>query len=324
MEKTAFITGPTGFIGSHLLPALQEQGWRVKAFLHKSGLPEGFDCDVVRGDISDLRLLRDALKGTSVLFHLASALGGSIIHKEEFIRINAQGTRTVFEAAKAAGVEKIFHFSSAGVLGHVKENRAADEKHPTFPINTYDRSKLMGENTAMEFAENGMHIVVIRPGWVYGPGDKRTFKLIKAIAKKRFVLVTRGAARQTPVFINDLIQGTLLCLEKGRPGEIYHLAGKELLSVKEMVQTVAKACDVKIPKLFMPLFPIMIAAWGMGNFFKLFGKEAPLTMGRLAFFIHPKPIAIRKARTELNYQPQTDFLEGMQQTVKWYRKNDWL
>jgi len=191
-------------------------------------------------------------------------------------------------------------------------------------LDIYDHSKMKGEDLALESAKKGSPIVVIRPGWVYGPGDKRTFKLIKAIAKKRFILVTQGNTCQTPVYIDDLIRGTLLCASEGRTGEVYNIAGKEVLKVKEVAQLTAKACGTKIPKFFLPLFPVKITAWGMGKIYKLFGKEAPLTMGRLAFFIHPKPLAIKKARKELNYQPQIDFQEGIKRSVHWYKENGWL
>jgi len=321
--RTAFVTGASGFIGRKLVKALAERGWKVKVLQHKAPVSERAGFEVVQGDITDYEMLRAALKGTDVVFHLAAALGGALIPKEEFFRINDRGTTLLFEAAKAAGVGRIIHFSSAGVLGHVKENRAVDENHPVHPLDVYDISKLMGETTALSFA-GGLDVVVVRPGWVYGPGDRRTFKLVKAVAARRFMLVTRGDARQTPVFIDDLVEGTLLCAEKGKNGEIYHLAGGEVLTVREMVEAIADACGTSIPRIHLPLFPVKAAAWGMGGLFKLFGREAPLTPGRLAFFIHPKPLAIEKARRELGYQPQTDFRTGIHRTIHWSRTHAWL
>ena len=320
----AFITGASGFIGNHLVEELLDKNWQVSVLLHKRSIPKEKECKVIMGNIGYYSYLREAFKGTDVLFHLAAALGSSLINKEEFFRINAEGTENILRAAREAGVKRIVHFSSSGVLGSVKKHETADENYPKKPIDVYDKSKLEGEKIALRYAREGMDVVVVRPGWVYGPGDRRTFKLIKSIAKKRFILITKGKAWQTPVYIKDLIKATLLCAEKGQKGQIYHLAGREVLTVKQIVETIAEAEGMRLPRFSLPLFPVKIAACSMGKAFSLFKREAPLTMGKLAFFIHPKPISIRKAEKELGYSPETNFKEGMAQTIAWYREHNWI
>lgn len=320
----AFISGGSGFIGSHLIDHLLKKSWRIRALVHKSRIHQEEKIEVIRGDISDFESLRNGLKGTDVLFHLAAALGSSLISEKEFYRINTDGTETILEAAREAVVKKIIHFSSAGVLGIVKSNEIAAEDYLLNPRNIYDRSKLEGEKVALRFAREGMNLVVIRPGWVYGPGDRRTFKLIKAIQKRRFILPTKGKILQTPVYIQDLIKGILLSAERGRKGEIYHLAGREVLTVREIVETIASSAGRKIPSFTLPLFPLKVAAWLTEKIFSPFKKEAPLNMSRLSFFIHPKPLSIRKAEKELGYSPEVDFKKGMALTLSWYREYGWL
>ena len=322
--KLALVTGASGFVGSHLVEDLTRRGWKVRALVHSRTLPPGIPAERIRGDIQDFGLMQRILEGVEVVFHLASALGFSRIGREKFFRINAQGTETVLRAAKRAGVKKIVHYSSAGVLGHVPSNTAADETHALNPRDLYDRSKLEGERIALRFAVEGLDLVVVRPGWVYGPGDRRTYKLIKAVAGRRFFLPGSGRTLQTPVHVQDLIAGTELCLERGRPGEIYHLAGGEALTVREMVAAVARAAGQQPPRLRLPLLPVKVAAWLMDRAFSLAKKEAPLSPSRLAFFIHPKPLSIAKAVAELDYAPQIRFEEGMRQTVGWYKDNGWL
>ncbi len=320
----AFITGASGFVGTHLVKKLLKNHWSIRILIHKKNIYESKDCEIFTGDIEEKGVLEDALKDVDVLFHLAAALGGSLIDKNEFFRINSTGTQKVLDAAFKAGVKKAVHFSSSGVLGAVQNNKAADETYPTFPITAYDQSKLEGERIALNFAEGGNPVLVIRPGWVYGPGDRRTFKLISAIKRKKFILVTRGLAHQTPVFIDDLLQGVLQCMGQGRNGEIYNIAGNEVLTVRQIVEEIATATKSTIPKLSLPLFPTKVAAWKLEKTFRLFKKEAPITRGKLAFFIHPKPLSIQKAVRELDYVPQTDFKTGMAQTVSWYREHGWL
>ena len=320
----AVITGASGFIGSWLADHLVRLGWDVRALIHNRSLNTDSQAITIKGDIRDPTSLKSAFKDRDILFHLAAALGGSLLDRKEFADINRTGTVNVLNEARSSGINKVIHFSSAGVLGAVEKKTAAEENYPPSPKNIYDFTKLEGEKTALKFASEGMDISVIRPGWVYGPGDKRTFKLIKAIAKKRFVLVTKGDILQTPVFIDDLIEGTLLCAEKGRRGEIYHLAGSEVLSVKKVVDQIAHAAGVKFPSIPFPLFSVKASAFLLEKAFYLFKKEAPLTRGKLAFFIYPKPLAIGKSRSELGFYPKTDFTSGIQKTIHWYREQGWI
>lgn len=320
----AFISGASGFIGTHLAEELLRRKWQVSVLLHKRDLPQPQRFKIFYGDIKDAGALKDMLRDTDVLFHLAAALGSSRIDKKEFFRINAEGTENVLKAAREAEIKRIIHFSSAGVLGSVKENQAVEEDYPPSPQDIYDLSKHEGERIALCYAKEGSDVVVVRPGWVYGPDDRRTFKLIKAVATKRFVLPTRGTTKQTPVFIEDLIQGVLLAAEKGRTGEVYHLAGSEVLPVREIVSLIAQAAGVRFASFPLPIILLKTAAFKLEKAFVLMKKEAPLTRGKLAFFIHPKPLSIRKAVEELSFSPGTDLKTGMCQTIEWYRKNGWL
>lgn len=320
----AMLTGASGFIGRNLAEALLQQGWSVRLLVHQTLPPKTERFEIVRGDIRDETGLEAKLEGIDILYHLAAALGGSRIAKKEFFLINSRGTEHILKAAEKAGVKRVIHFSSAGVLGAVAENAAVGEDHPPAPIDVYDKSKREGERIALEFAASGLGVVVIRPGWVYGPGDRRTLKLFRAIEKGWFALLAKGRTRQTPIYIDDLIRGVLLCDEKGRRGEIYHLAGREVLTVREIADMIASILGKKRPRLSLPSLPVRVAAWKLGTFYSLFKKEAPLTPGKLAFFLHPKPLAIGKAAEELGYSPQVNFLEGAARTVGWYRAHGWL
>ena len=320
----AFLTGASGFVGTHLVNELLNRGWEVRVIIHKHSLPPAAGLEAVSGELSDPARLKKSLDKTDVVFHLASALGSAPIPEEEFQTINAAGTESVLKAAAEAGVRTVIHFSSAGVLGHVPENRPVDESYPTNPLDAYDRSKLEGERIALDYGRRGLDVRVIRPGWVYGPGDKRTLKLIRAVVHKRMVMVSSGEALQSPVFIDDLVAGIFLCLEKGRRAEVYHVAGPEILPVRVMIKKIAKAAGVSFPLVRIPLKPAQAAAWVLDKAFRPFKKEAPLNPSRLAFFLRSKPLDIGKAVRELGYAPRFGFEKGMAETVRWYRKNGWV
>jgi len=320
----AFVTGASGFVGKRLCEALAEAGGKVKAFDIRK--PEGMSpgIEFVEGDIRDSAALAEAMKGAEVVFHLAAALGASRLGLEGFRAVNVGGTKAVLEAARKAGVRRIVHFSSAGVLGHVKPGEIADEKYALDPRDHYDLTKLEGEQAALEAAAAGLDVVVIRPGWVYGPGDRRTFKLVRSIAKGRYIQAGKGLTLQTPVYIDDLVAGTLSVSEKGKAGEIYHLAGDEVLTVRQIAESIAGAAGRKLPRFHLPMGPTRLAAAVLGKLFGLVGREAPLNPSRLAFFVHPKPLRIDKAKAVLGFAPKMKFAEGMEKAVAWYRANGWI
>lgn len=320
----AFVTGGSGFIGSHLIDALIKKGWDVRALVHRGMILQEGRVETLMADICDRAVLRRGLKGVDILFHLASALGSSAISKNEFYRINTLGTRTVLEAAREQMVKRVVHLSSAGVLGAVKKNDVADEDYAPNPIQIYDQTKLEGEKSAVRFSREGMDIVVLRPGWVYGPRDKRTFKLIKAICRKKFIMATKGEARQTPVYIDDLVTGILFAAGKGKKGEIYHLAGEEILTANEIVNVIASACGRKIPRLRLPFFSAYLAALTLEKVFSPLRRDAPLNRAKLSFFLHSKPLSIQKAKRELGFSPRVNFSHGTRMTVSWYRENGWF
>jgi dihydroflavonol-4-reductase len=320
----AFITGGSGFIGSHLIDALLNERWQVRALAHSTRILQEGRAEVVGGDIRDSELLRRHLEGSDVLFHLASALGSARISRDEFFRVNAAGTEAVLRAAGDAKVGRVIHCSSAGVLGAVRGGDIADESYPPRPLLVYDRAKLEGERAALRFAETGMDVIVVRPGWAYGPRDRRTFKLIKAIHDGRFVLAGSGAGRQTPIFIADLVNGLLAAAARGTGGMIYHLAGQEIMTVREMVQVIAEACGQRIPRFHLPLLPARVGAFLLEKAFSSWGKEPPLSRPKLSFFTHSKPLSIERARRELGFQPRTTFRTGIGLTVAWYKEQGWL
>jgi dihydroflavonol-4-reductase len=319
-----FITGGSGFIGGHLIESLVGRGFEVRALFHHSPLRPNDKVETVQGDICDKERLSRALKGTDILFHLASALGSSAIGRDEFRRINALGAESVLESARSAGVGRAVHLSSAGVFGAVRKGEIAAESTPPKPITVYDKTKLEGEETALRFAREGLDVVVVRPGWAYGPGDGRTLKLIKAVGSGRFIMATRGRGFQTPVYVDDLVKGILLAGEKGKRGEVYHLAGGEIMTVRNMVDAIAAACGRKPTRFYLPLLPARLAAFLLEKAFAPMHREPPLGRSKLSFFIHSKPLAIDKAKRELGYAPEVDFRSGMARTVSWYRSQGWL
>jgi nucleoside-diphosphate-sugar epimerase len=324
LKMRAFVTGGSGFIGSHLIDALLEDNWRVGAVLHRAPILQADRVDVYPGDVTDFGAVEAGMKDADVVFHLASAVGSSLAGRDEYFRINAAGTEAVLKAARRARVARIIHFGSAGIFGAVRGVDIAGEDYPPRPILAYDHAKYEGEEIARRFAAGGMDVVIVRPGWAYGPRDRRTFKLIRRIARGRFIMATKGAARQSPVYIDDLVSGIRLAAARGKAGETYHLAGGEVLTAREIVQAVASACGRRVPRFHLPSLPARLAAYLLEKACLPLHKEPPLSRPKLSFFLYSKPISIDKSRRELGYSPQVDFSRGIRLALDWYRRNGWL
>ena len=177
----AFITGASGFIGRSLARVFSQRKWDVRVLQHtqqlgRDSMPER-DYDIVEGDITNPASLEGLFREVDILFHCAAALGASILSENDFFRINAEGTKNVLKASKEAGVPKIVHFSSAGVLGSVEAGEVAGEDHDPNPQNSYDRSKLEGERIARRFAEEGMDITIVTTARD-NEGGRRLLKLM--------------------------------------------------------------------------------------------------------------------------------------------------
>ena len=320
----AFVTGATGFIGSHLVRALKAGGWHVHILAHRTPHPEIQGMESVSADIRDMAALEKAFTGVDVVFHLAAAVGSLVTDPRAFREVNIEGTKAVLAAAQRAGAKRVVHFSSIGVLGAVRDGETANEDYPAAPRTLYDQTKFAAEEAVRHAAAMGLDVVVVRPGWVYGPGDRRTFKFIRAVCRRRFALIAGAHGRQTPVYIDDLVAGILLIAARGRSGAVYHLAGDEILTVEEMTRVVASACGVACPRLKLPKMPTMAAAFILEKLFALLNKETPLNRGKLSFFIDPKAMSSVRAKTELGFAPEIDFRTGIARTIAWYRENGWL
>jgi len=320
------VTGGTGFIGRHLCRRLLAEGCRVRVLCREATAPGDLDraAEVAIGDVTSLDSLPAALAGADTVFHLASALGATPFGPQGFIAVNAEGTRNVLDAARAAGTRRIVHCSSVGVLGHIQGPPAAEDA-PLHPEDDYERSKARGEQIAREQAAAGLPVVIARPGWAYGPGDRRTLKLMRAIAKRRFFFVGDGTTREHPVFTDDLAAGLARCRTADlAPGEIITIAGDEIVTIEDLCGRIARAIGVPLTRLHVPREPLRTLAGLLERAFKAAGREAPLTRAKVDFFLKHRAYDTAKAQRLLGFAPRVRLDEGLPRTIAWYRTQGWL
>lgn len=322
------LTGATGYTGGRLLRALVGRGDDVAILVRPASIQAGFresGARIVEGDLGDRAALSRLVDGAEAVVHVA-AVYRTAGHVDSYYRdINVVGTQMLLEAAARAGVGRFVHTSTVGVHGHV-HTPPADEQAPFDPGDVYQRSKAEGEAAAFRFhKEHGLPVVVIRPGAIYGPWEKRLLKLFRAIARGRYAIVGDGKAFYHPVYVDDLIDGYLLALSRPEAvGQAFIIAGPHYVSQKQLADRIAEHTGGRVLPFRIPAWPLQAAGAMVEALCVPLGIEPPIHRRRVEFWLKSRAFSIEKARRLLGYEPKVDLDEGIARTAASYREAGWL
>lgn len=287
--------------------------------------PEGPGLTWVEGSLGSDDALRRLADGADAVLHVA-AVYRTAGHPDSYYReVNVEGTRRLLDAARAAGVRRFVHTSTVGVHGHV-EVPPADETTPFAPGDVYQATKAEAETLALGYhRDHGLPVVVVRPCAIYGPGETRLLKLFRAIARRRYAIVGSGRALYHPVYIDDLLQGYLLALEKPEAvGEAFIVGGPRYVSQAELAEMIARHTGGGMLPLKVPVAPLRWAAAACEAVCIPLRIEPPLHRRRVEFWTKSRAFSIEKARRVLGYEPQVALEDGVARTTAWYRHAGWL
>jgi nucleoside-diphosphate-sugar epimerase len=324
--ERVLVTGATGFIGQHLVRALGAGGVPVRALVRPGtdlGALAGTDVELARGDLRDPSSIRGLCRDVAQVFHLAATQRFGL-PRAEFLDINVGGTKRLCQDAVEHDVRRVVFVSSGGV--HRNESGwPVTEQSPLGSVSLYFESKIEAEAVVREcFGHDPGRLSIARPGAVYGPGSRRLLKLFRGVARGRFVMIGPGTRLIQPVYIDDLVEGLLAVGSDAGGGEAFLLAGPQALTLREWVDTIARAAGAAPPRWRVPLAPVAFVAplcefacWAVG-------VEPPLTRGRLGYFIHHRCYDLTKARRVLGHEPTTAPEDGARRTIKWYREHGWM
>jgi nucleoside-diphosphate-sugar epimerase len=321
------ITGATGFVGGALARALFHDGAEVHALVRSTsdrGALAGLPVQFHEGDVTSPETLPPALDGSSCVIHAAGRLGEAGIPEEAYRRVHVDGTRNLLQAVSSLGTTpRVLHISTPGVVGSTGATEASEDA-PYAPNNPYERTKAAAERVALEFAAQGLPVVVARPGFMYGPGDRHVLKLFQAVQRGRFFYVDGGRHFCHPTYIADAVGGMLLCLQRGTVGAIYHITGPRPVTFRELGETLAQAMGARAPSLNLPRWLAMTGATALEAIGRVSGRKPPLSRAGVDFFAENRQHSSQKAQAELGYSPQYDLKAGVALTVAWYRERNWL
>ena len=325
------ITGGTGFIGSRLALRCLEAGNTVVAYGQENTPAEEQNrqdikdagAKIVLASMLDTEALSDAMEGIDVVFHLAAAQHEANVPDSLFWDVNVNATEKIVEIAEEKGVRRFVHGSTIGVYGSALTGRL-DETSELKPDNIYGVTKLAGEKVVLDAGER-LPVVVIRISETYGPGDRRLLKLFKAISKRVFFMIGNGKNVHHLIYIDDLIDGFFLAAHNNSAlGEVFVLAGKETVTTKEMVGTIARVLERKILPVKVPLSLMLMIATVMEAILRPMGIQPPLHRRRMDFFKKSFLFSPNKAHDMLGFEPRYSFYEGVVKTAQWYKEKQLL
>jgi nucleoside-diphosphate-sugar epimerase len=321
------VTGANGFLGHTLIPALEERGAAVRALVlpneDASWLTQR-GVRVFRGDVRDATVLPDAMAGVEVVFHLAGLMGGWW-PDEAYFGVNVTGALNVCRAAQAAGVRRIVHVSSWTAYG-MGWKQLVDESFPLRPMpEPYSQSKAEGDKLVQELiAREGLPAVIIRPGTIFGVGDRLNFgRMADRILAGKGLIVGSGRNAMPFVYVSDVVQGLILASETERAiGQAYNIGNDDPMTQEEFMRAIAREIGADLPRLHLPYYPLYAAAFVAERVAIVTrSKDAPVvTRHGVSLFGTANRHSIRKAREELGYAPRVSVRDGLRQAAEWYRR----
>ncbi|MCY1076447.1 NAD-dependent epimerase/dehydratase family protein [Archangium lansingense] len=322
------LTGATGLVGANLAHLLCEQGERPRLLVRersdRRGL-RGLRYEEVLGDVLDADSLREAMKGVGRVYHVAGIVRFDPFTREDVSRINAQGTRNVLEAARAAAVRRVVVVSSVAAVGHgtLAEPATEDSGYNYAGDNPYHESKREAERLALAASGPGLEVLAGNPSFVLGPYD------VKPSTGELLLLVAKGIVAAYPsgginvVNAQDVARGLKLIMEKGRPGERYILGG-ENLTFRELLTLCAEEVGVTPPRLPLPDEVVKV----VGKVGDVVGRLSPDLFKHVnTTFTQALPLpayqSSAKAMRELGYQPRPVRL-GIREALRWFQEEGML
>ncbi|MFB6318343.1 SDR family oxidoreductase [Saccharicrinis sp. FJH54] len=321
-----FVTGATGFIGKQLVTRLVEEGHSVHALYRTPEKKTEIDMPGVllfQGDILDQESLEKAMAGCDVVFHLAAFAKLWDKDTESWYRINVTGTENVLDAAHKAGIRRFILTSTAGKYGPSTDGIVTEATKRTVPYLTeYEETKDMSEQRALTYPGRPFDVVIVNPTRVYGPGllseSNGVTRMVDMYVNGRYnVIPGDGESVGNYVYIDDVVEGHILALKKGKDSENYLLAG-ENASFNEFFKILGEVSGVQKRMLHLPTGIMSFVATLFEAWTKVSGRPPLITKKWLKRFMYNWNVSCEKAEKELQYKP-VNLEFGLINTVKWLK-----
>jgi nucleoside-diphosphate-sugar epimerase len=319
--RTLLVTGASGFIGSSLLASYPPDHPRVGLVRPGREWRAGPGLSYRTIDTWSEESLTRALEGVTAVVHSASVVHHPGATEAEHAKFNVEGTRALLRACKAAGVERLVFISTIKVYGEEPRAEVIDESTPTVGDSPYARTKIEAERLILEAAkEGGLSTAVLRLCPVFGRGDKSNVQtMIRAIARRRFVLPGGGRNRKSIVHISTVTEVARAAVGSDEGG-IFVVADTEAPTMRELVDTMARVLRApRPPSVPEPLVRGALAT--LEAVFSLSGKKPPFTREQLRKLLEPTVCSPRRAQTALGASCHVDLEQAIADEIRWLRES---
>lgn len=323
------VTGATGFLGSHIARKLAQRGEKLKILLRKTSKTSNIDdipAERVYGDILDTDSVKRALEGCDTVYHTAGFVSFKKADYKKMEDINVKGTVNVLSAALEAGVKKAVYTSSVAAVGIDPKVGVANEE-TSFTLEQegvqYLNTKYYAEREAFKIYQKGLPLVIVNPSVVIGAGDVylSSTAAILWYCKRKFPGYIDGTLNL--VDVEDVAEGHILGAEKGRLGERYILANKNL-TIKEFFDLMERITGIPSPKIKIPYFIALASAFIVERVLGLYSPNySTMDVDSVKLSKFHWYVDSSKAIQELGF-PQTPIEETIRKTVKWFKDNGYL
>lgn len=323
------VTGAAGFLGGHLVDMLVEQNYAVRAMVRPSEDASRLyalkNVEVVLGDLTDEASLKRAVRDVQRVFNVAAKTGpwGT---EDTYRAINVQGLADLIHASLDAGVQRFVHTSSITVYGHHLQGIITEDDPFHAEDNPYSRTKIAGEKLIANLVKDkGAPVVIVRPGWIYGPRDSASFgRFVAMVEAGKGFLLGSGKNIVPVVYVRDVAQGLIKAGEAGNEtiGRAYTIANDHRVTQAEYLNTIADCLHVPPVSLKLPYTALYLAGRSAELAWQAMGRRnaapPPVTTYGVTLLGGDQLFSIGRARHELGYEPAFDLTHGVAEGVRWY------
>ena len=317
-NSTVFVTGGSGFIGRTLIPTLLADGYQVRALARSeraASIVTELGAEAVPGDLSDKDALTNAMTGCGLVLHAAARMeqGGPAA---DYYPENVTGTHTMLGASQNAGVHRFVSIGAAMCLLGGKPIVNADE---SWPLNQprysgYAATKTLADQAVRAASRPGFATCVIRPGWVWGPGDPQLDAIAAATHAGKMMLVDRGEHPLVTSHVDNVAHAVALALRHtDTGGEAFYVFDDDITTIGEFVTQLLVTRGLPAPNRSIPYPVARMIANTLEVARRWLRRTGPPPISRLLVELNGRPFLVddRKARAELHYQPVTSRNEGI-------------
>jgi nucleoside-diphosphate-sugar epimerase len=314
------ITGASGFIGQHVTARFAARGDEVRAIVRRTWrgpVPAGVA--IVPAPL-ERASLGDAFTGVDAVVHLAGVL--STRDEEEYSRVNVDGSRAAAEAARDAGA-RFVHVSSLAAAGPAPAHAPHGEHDRPRPLTAYGRSKLESERAVASV--EGLRWTILRPGVVYGPGDRQLLPLFQLAARGVIPRIGRADAAYTFVHVRDMVRAAEAAVLRGADGTLAFVGHPAPVTIKEIVDSLAAATRRRPIILPIPLMLTRAASVVGEGAGRMIRRPLPLNRSRFQELAAEGFVCrVDTLRDALGVTAAVRLLDGFVETAEWYRAHQWL